>query len=409
MNDNIYEQVVIESPKKQLEIRLEEADEKEKRAAELIIANKELAFQNEEKEKRAAELIIANKELAFQNEEKEKRAAELIIANKELAFQNGEKEKRAAELVVANKELAFQNEEKDKRAAELVVANKELAFQNEEKDKRAAELVAANKELAFQNEEKDKRAAELVIANKELAFQNEEKGKRATERKELETYNNNLKQMVEEKVKEISESQMATIFAFAKLAEARDEDTGDHLKRIQIFCQLIAEKLSLRNYYKDRINADFIDNLQKASPLHDIGKVGIRDVILLKPGKLTREEFKEMQQHTLIGANTLEEVYQNYPGNYFIKIGIEIARSHHEKWDGSGYPDGLCGDEIPLSAQIMALVDVYDALRSKRVYKKAYSNNRTKAIIIKGANRHFNPLLVETFLEFEQEFDKAYI
>ena len=198
-------------------------EEKEKRAAELIIANKELAFQNQEKDKRAAELIIANKELAFQNEEKDKRAAELIIANKELAFQNAEKEKRAAELIIANKELAFQNEEKanraselviadkklayqsgekaaraselviaDKelafqsgekadRAAELLVANKELHFQNAEKEKRAAELIIANKELAFQNEEKDKRAAELIIANKELAFQNEEKDKRAAE------------------------------------------------------------------------------------------------------------------------------------------------------------------------------------------------------------------------------------
>ena len=155
--------------------------EKEKRAAELIIANKELVFQDEEKEKRAAELLIANKELVFQNKEKEKRAAELIIANKELVFQNEEKEKRAAELIIANKELAFQNEEKEKRAAELIIANKELVFQNEEKEKRAAELIIANKELVFQNEEKEKRAAELIIANKELAFQNEEKEKRAAE------------------------------------------------------------------------------------------------------------------------------------------------------------------------------------------------------------------------------------
>ncbi|MFV8271381.1 response regulator [Flavobacterium sp. GT2N3] len=156
-------------------------DEKEKRAAELGIANKELAFQNDEKEKRAAELGIANNELAFQNDEKEKRAAELGIANKELAFQNDEKEKRAAELGIANKELAFQNDEKEKRAAELGIANKELAFQNDEKEKRAAELGIANKELAYQNDEKEKRAAELGIANKELAYQNDEKEKRAAE------------------------------------------------------------------------------------------------------------------------------------------------------------------------------------------------------------------------------------
>ena len=155
--------------------------EKEKRAAELIIANEELAFQNDEKEKRAAELILANKELAFQNDEKEKRAAELILANKELAFQNDEKEKRAAELILANKELAFQNEEKEKRAAELILANKELLFQNEEKEKRAAELILANEELIFQNEEKEKLAAELIIADKELAYQTKEKKKRADE------------------------------------------------------------------------------------------------------------------------------------------------------------------------------------------------------------------------------------
>jgi light-regulated signal transduction histidine kinase (bacteriophytochrome) len=135
---------------------------------ELIMTDKELAFQNKEKEKRADELIIANKELAFQDSEKEKRADELIIANKELAFQNREKEKRADELMIANKELAFQNKEKEKRADELMIANKELAFQNKEKEKRAAELIIANKKLAFQNREKEKRAAELMIANKEL-------------------------------------------------------------------------------------------------------------------------------------------------------------------------------------------------------------------------------------------------
>ena len=224
--------------------------------------------------------------------------------------------------------------------------------------------------------------------------------------KELEIYNNKLKQMVEEKVKEISESQMATIFSMAKLAEARDKDTGDHLMRIQIFCRLIAERLSMDTRYQSRINEDFIENLQKASPLHDIGKVGIRDAILLKPGKLTSEEFEEMKQHTSIGANTLEEVYRNYPNNYFIKTGIDIARSHHEKWDGSGYPDGLQGEEIPLSARIMALVDVYDALRSKRVYKEAYSKEATRDIIVRESGKHFDPLLVDIFILSEQEIDR---
>jgi len=150
-------------------------------AADLISADKKLAYQKEEKAKRAAELIVANRELVFQNREKEKRADELIIANKELAYQNQEKEKRAKELIIANKELAIQNEEKEKRARELIIANKELEFQNREKEKRADELFMANKELAFQNLEKEKRADELIIANKELLFQIEEKGKRAEE------------------------------------------------------------------------------------------------------------------------------------------------------------------------------------------------------------------------------------
>ena len=153
--------------------------EREKRAAELILANTELIFQNQEKEKRAAELIIANKELVFQNKLKEKLAAELIIANKELVFQNIEKERRANELIIANKELVYQNQEKGKRAAELILANIELDFQDEEKEKRAAELIIALKELGFQDEEKGKRAAELIIANRELLVQKLEKERRA--------------------------------------------------------------------------------------------------------------------------------------------------------------------------------------------------------------------------------------
>jgi len=185
-----------------------QSNEKEKRAAELNVANDELSFQNQEKEKRAAELIIANKELVFQHTEKGKRAEELTIANKELSFQNEEKGKRAAELAVANDELSFQSQEKEKRAAELVIANNELLFQNKEKGKRAEELTIANKELLFQNGEKEKRAAELAIANEELLFQNEEKEKRAAE---LTIANTELLFHNEEKEKRAAELKLAEI------------------------------------------------------------------------------------------------------------------------------------------------------------------------------------------------------
>ena len=212
-------------------------DEKEKRAAELIIANEELLFQNDEKENRAAELSVANKELAFQNDEKEKRAAELIVANKKLAFENDEKENRAAELGIANKELAFQNDEKEKRAAELIIANKKLAFENDEKENRAAELGIANKELAFQNKEKEKRAAELIIANKELAFQNEEKEKRAAE---LGVANKELAFQNEEKEKRAAELIIANkeLLAFTYVSS---HDLQEPLRKIQTFVTIILE------------------------------------------------------------------------------------------------------------------------------------------------------------------------
>jgi putative two-component system response regulator len=170
----------------------------------------------------------------------------------------------------------------------------------------------------------------------------------------------------------------------------------------------LGEKLCDHIKSCDKIHADFIDYLYKASPLHDIGKVGIRDEILLKPGKLTPEEFEEMKLHTTIGANTLEEAYQQYPGNYFIEIGIDIAKFHHEKWDGNGYPEGLSGEDIPLSARIMALVDVYDALRSKRIYKEAFSHKKSCEIIFSERGKQFDPQIVDVFLEFEQEFERIY-
>jgi putative two-component system response regulator len=218
---------------------------------------------------------------------------------------------------------------------------------------------------------------------------------------ELETHNRQLEALVKEKVKEISDSQLATIHALSKLAESRDDDTGEHIERTQSTCRMLAEALARDPRYEARIDQLFVENLFHASPLHDVGKVGIVDSILLKPGALTREEFEIMKTHASIGANTLMVVHNKYPKNTFLKMGIAIARSHHERWDGSGYPDGLAGERIPLSARIMAVADVYDALRSRRPYKPAFAHDRCVKIISEGSGRHFDPGVVDAFLEVE--------
>jgi signal transduction histidine kinase/CheY-like chemotaxis protein len=280
-------------------------EEKEKRAAELVIANKELVFQNEEKEKRAEELVIANKELAFQNDEKEKRAEELIIADKELVFQNREKKKRAEELVIADKELAFQNEEKEKRAAELIIANKELVFQNEEKEKRAAELIIANEELVFQNEEKEKRAAELIIANKELVFQNEEKEKRAAE---LIIANKELVFQNEEKEKRAAE----LIIANKELVFQNEEKE----KRAEEL--IIANKeLAFQNKEKEKRAAELgIANIELAFQNEEKEKraaeldIANKELVFQNEEKEKRAAEKEKRAEELIIANK-ELAFQN--------------------------------------------------------------------------------------------------
>jgi putative two-component system response regulator len=223
---------------------------------------------------------------------------------------------------------------------------------------------------------------------------------------ELETHNRHLQDLVRDQVKEISASQMATIFALAKLAEARDDDTGQHLERVQTWCRLLATRCGEQPAHRAEADAVFVENIGHASPLHDVGKVAIRDAVLLKPGKLTPEEFEEMKTHTTAGARTLEAVQGQYPKNAFIRMGIEIARWHHEKWNGTGYPDGLAGTAIPLSGRIMALADVYDALRANRCYRPAMSHEKTRAIILEGCGTHFDPDVVEAFRGLETTFER---
>ncbi|MGD0726040.1 MAG: response regulator [Spirochaetia bacterium] len=224
---------------------------------------------------------------------------------------------------------------------------------------------------------------------------------------ELEKHSRHLEDLVAAQVKEISDSQLAAIFALAKLAESRDANTGKHLERGQAFCRLLAAKLSEQPRYRGHIGSSYIENIHHSSPLHDIGKVAIQDSILLKPGMLSPEEFEIVKTHAALGAQTLEAVRSKYPKNAFIDMGIAIARSHHEKWDGSGYPDGLSGEDIPLSARIMAVTDVYDALRSKRCYKPVFSHEKSRAIIVESSGTHFDPSVVEAFCRLEEQFRKV--
>lgn len=225
---------------------------------------------------------------------------------------------------------------------------------------------------------------------------------------ELEKYNHDLEEAVEEKVKEISSSQMATIYALVKLSESRDDETGAHIERTASFCRLLAQKAQAVPEYAHMITDKFIETIFNASPLHDIGKVGISDSILLKPGRLTPQEFEIMKTHVQIGYETLSKVGQQYNKNQFLTMGMDIALYHHEKWDGTGYNKGLKGSEIPLAARIMAIADVYDALRSKRVYKEAYSHERSMEIIRTSKGSHFDPVLVDVFIRHEDELKLLY-
>lgn len=194
------------------------------------------------------------------------------------------------------------------------------------------------------------------------------------------------------------------IFAMAKLAESRDTDTGAHLERVRTYSRIIAEYLSKQPKYHDHVNTDFVRLIYLTSPLHDIGKVAVPDTVLLKPGPLTNDEFEIMKMHTIHGAQTLDAALREYPTARYLRMARDIAATHHEWYDGSGYPNGLAGEKIPLCGRIVALADVYDALTSRRVYKDAYSHEKAKAIVLQARGTHFDPAIVDAFLANEKKF-----
>jgi len=206
---------------------------------------------------------------------------------------------------------------------------------------------------------------------------------------------------------ERDEAQQATIFALAKLAEQRDNETGRHLERVSAYCRMLSIGLREDGHFRAELTDAWIAVLEKSAPLHDIGKVGIPDQILLKPGKLDPEEWETMRQHTTIGADTLRSVIASAGEQPFLMTSLEIAWCHHERWDGGGYPRGIRGDAIPLSARILALADVYDALTSERPYKPAWTHAAAIEAIARGSGTHFDPRVVSAFLGRGLEFDRV--
>lgn len=200
------------------------------------------------------------------------------------------------------------------------------------------------------------------------------------------------------------ESRELTIFALAKLAESRDQETGDHLERMREYVRILAEDLSRYEPFQGHIDGEYINMLYLTSPLHDIGKVAIPDRILLKPGPLDADEFEVMKTHTTLGAKTLEDVALSHPNAGYLQMAMDIALTHHERYDGTGYPNGLKGDDIPLCGRITAVADVYDALTSSRVYKEAFSHETAREIIVSRSGQQFDPIIVDAFLRCEDQF-----
>jgi putative two-component system response regulator len=210
------------------------------------------------------------------------------------------------------------------------------------------------------------------------------------------------------------ESRDVMLFTLAKLTESRDIETGMHLERIREYCRILSQELSSWEKYSDEIDGEYVQLLYLTSPLHDIGKIGIPDRVLLKPGPLTPDEFEIMKQHTTIGGKTLLAATQAHPEARFLAMARDIAFTHHERYDGLGYPFGLKGSEIPLCGRLTALPDVYDALTLQRVYKRKYSHDEARKIILEGIGTQFDPDVGEAFLRREhdilkiaQAFDEA--
>ncbi len=213
-----------------------------------------------------------------------------------------------------------------------------------------------------------------------------------------------LERKVKERTNELQVTQDVTIRSLASLAETRDNETGRHIQRTQYYVRLLSEQLISKRQYSDLLTPRALELLPKSAPLHDVGKVGVPDSILLKPGKLTDEEFEIMKTHTKLGRNAFLQAEADLGSNSFLKHAKEFAYTHHEKWDGTGYPEGRSGLQIPLEGRLMALADVYDALVSRRVYKPPFTHSEAVSTILNDSGTHFDPVVVAAFEIVQEDF-----
>jgi putative two-component system response regulator len=221
---------------------------------------------------------------------------------------------------------------------------------------------------------------------------------------ELKRHRDHLGVLVEERTQELALTREATIECLATLCECRDPDTGGHIKRTQNYVKTLAAEAAKHPRFAVLLGSEIIELLYLSAPLHDVGKVGVRDEILLKPGPFSDEQFAEMRRHTAYGYQTLAKAEEKLGGNSFLCLAKDIAQSHHERWDGTGYPSGLKGDEIPLGARIMAIADVYDAIISRRVYKPPIPHEEAVEMIMKGKGGQFDPVLCDAFVNVADKF-----
>ena len=219
-----------------------------------------------------------------------------------------------------------------------------------------------------------------------------------TQKKELKHINENLQQIVDDKTKEVLELQDAVLKTMSNLVEYRDDVTGSHVERAEHFLTLLIEEMEIKRVYKEILETWDIKLFLQSAQLHDVGKIAIRDNILMKPGPLTTEEFNEMKKHTTFGEKVIERIQKEAKESVFLTHAKIMAGTHHEKWDGTGYPRGTAGADIPLQGRLMALVDVYDALTSERPYKKPFSPDKAIQIVKEGSGTQFDPYLVDVFV-----------